>query len=304
MLAARQRGVMTTDQAVAAGVSRNRQARLVGAGHWQRLHHGVLVTHGGPVPWLTRARGALLLAGPGAALSHRTAGHLHRFSPEPSVLEVSIPAERRVRGDGTLVVHRRRTMPDVTGGLRTIVRAETVLDLVGFCETEDDVVGVLTAAARARTMPDEVRRALHGRGRMRWRPLLVDVLCEVEAGIESPLERRYHHDVEGRHGLPAAHLQARRVLDGRWTRADCLYEGLGVRVELDGALAHPGGRTDADVWRDNAALRIGELTLRYRWVHVALQPCRVAAQVAGVLTARGWPGELRRCGPGCAAVAR
>lgn len=92
----------------------------------------------------------------------------------------------------------------------------------------------------------------------------------------------------------------RHVLDGRWVRADRVFDGLGVRVELDGQLAHPHGSTDRDVWRDNAVLvERAELTLRYRWTHVTSSPCATAAQLATALHARGWRGTLRRCGPAC-----
>ena len=118
--------------------------------------------------------------------------------------------------------------------------------------------------------------------------------------MESPLELRYHRRVERRHGLPAAALQVRAVIDGHLTRADALYEGHGVRIELDGAVGHTGARQADDLWRDNAVLiERSEITLRYRWRHVAVFPCETAAQVAAALAARGWPGTPRPCGPRC-----
>ena len=109
--------------------------------------------------------------------------------------------------------------------------------------------------ARVRKVePSTILLALDGRGRVRHRALVVDVLAEVAAGVESPLERRYRRDVERAHGLPISELQVREVLSGRWVRADGRYRPYRTRVELDGQLAHPGGRTDEDTWRDNAAL--------------------------------------------------
>ena len=65
------------------------------------------------------------------------------------------------------------------------------------------------------------------------------------------------------------------------------------------------GRDDDDVWRDNAVrVTHGDVTLRYRWRHVAGAPCATAAQVAAALRARGWQGSPARCAPrmpgGCA----
>lgn len=301
-VAAPRAGVVTTAMLLDLGADRAWLSRQVARGHWQRLHHGVLLTHDGPVPWRSRAWAALLHGGPGAALSHAAAAHLHGFRAEPPrVLDVSIPEHRRVAATPGVVLHRRLPMPPSGGRPARTWVADTALDLVAAAGTEDDVIGHLCAAVRAGTRPVELEDAIGRRPRFRHRALVLDLLPEVQGGIESPLEHRYHRDVERRHGLPAARLQVRERLPDGWIRADCLYEEWSVRVELDGALAHPAGRTDADTWRDNAVLiSTGDLTLRYRWRHVAA-PCRTAVQVAAALQRRGWPGSLRRC-PRCPAT--
>ncbi|MDQ2624946.1 MAG: hypothetical protein M3Y20_07285, partial [Actinomycetota bacterium] len=145
-----------------------------------------------------------------------------------------------------------------------------------------------------------MREIIAERARIRQRRLVTDLLAEADAGIESPLEHRYHHDVERAHGLPRSQLQVRTLLDGAWTRADRRYTEFALRVELDGELAHPGGRTDRDVWRDNAAAaELGDLTLRYRWIHVVSMSCETAAQVALALQRNGWTGSPRPCSPTC-----
>ncbi len=175
-----------------------------------------------------------------------------------------------------------------------------MLDLLEDTRSDDAATALLCAAIRARRSPLEILDALGRRRRVPGRQVVLDLLADVEAGIEAPLERRYHHQVERRHGLPRAELQVRGVIDGCWIRADCGYTELGLRVELDGEPAHPGGRTDAGVWRDDAVLlTCGDLTLRYRWLHVAGLPCRTAAQVASALQGRGWSGTPVRCSPTC-----
>jgi len=274
----------------------------VDTGRWQRLFPGTYVLHTGTPTWRTRASAALAYAGAGAALSHRSAAYRHEFTTTaPWLLDVAVPWSRRVAEQPGLRVHRRRRMPPSAGNLRTVDRPHTVLDLVGEVSEVDDVVGILCSAARARTWPFEIRLALEGRARVRHRDLLQEVLAEVAEGMESPLERRYHHDVERRHRLPRARLQERERLTFGWIRADARYEGLGTRVELDGALAHPGGRTDQDTWRDNAVvIAHDERTLRYRWFHVACRPCEVAVQVEAALLVGGWTGRAVPCGQGCA----
>jgi very-short-patch-repair endonuclease len=177
----------------------------------------------------------------------------------------------------------------------------TLVDLVHHPATTADDVVSLVAAVRELGVPiRDVRAVLAARRSIRGRALLEDLLAPSSVGIESPLEHRYVRDVELAHGLTRAQLQHRQRVDDVSIRADVRYVRFRVRVELDGEVGHPGGTTDADVWRDNAVLvHSGEVTLRFRWRHVAVAPCRVAAQVAAALAARGWRGTPRRCGPGC-----
>lgn len=280
-IASRQQGVVTTRELLGAGADHSWISRQVDSGRWQRLHRGVLLTHSGPVPWLSAAFGALLYAGEPATLSHASAAYLHGMQRRPpDLIDVTIPARRRVSPSDGIVVHRRSRMPAmVLDPLRTSV-VDTALDLVSTATTTDAVVGWLCDAVRARATPAQLRRELGRRPRLRNRSLALELLAEVAEGVESPLESRYHRDVERAHGLPRAELQVREVLGGGWVRADRVYREHRLRVELDGALAHPGGRTDRDTWRDNAALlEAAERTLRYRWRHVAVTACRTTQQV-------------------------
>lgn len=302
LLAARQDGVVTAAQLIRLGMDPSRPPRLVAAGYWQRCHRGVYVTHNGPVAWRTAARAALAYCGSGAALSRRSAGYVRGLVPKPPVIEVDIPATRCVMPSAGISIRRRRVMPDVSAGLAVVNTADTVLDLVAAAPDEDAAVAVLCAAARSGVPAWRVTDALAERERCAWRPLVVEVLGDVAEGVESPLERRYRRRVERGHGLPRARLQLRDRVGGLWIRSDAEYQGFGVRIELDGRLAHQD-RDAADVWRDNAVLvERGQITLRYRWSHVAGTPCETSRQVAAALRAGGWRGSVRPCGPGCTAA--
>ena len=300
-VAARSDGVLATEQCLRLGASRSWVDRQVLSGRWQRVHVGVLVVHSGPLGWRTRARAALVYAGPGAALSHTAAGYVHGLVAQPpAVIDVMIPESRRVRPSRGIAIHRRRGIVSSAGSLPSVGAADTLLDLVAACPTEDEQVALVCAAVRGGVRPRDVVEAARRRPRLRGRSTVLCLVGQVAEGVESPLERRYRRDVERAHRLPTARLQVRHRVGGRWVRADCLYEDLGVRCELDGELAHPGGRTAADTWRDNAVLiERAELTLRYRWEHVAGDPCAVASQVARALRSRGWSARPRRCGPTC-----
>lgn len=302
-LAAQQDGVVSRAQVLALGGSPGLVTRAVDSGRWRRLFPGVVATHSGPVPWIARAQAAALYAGRGAALSHAAAGHVLGFvRTAPRTIDVSVPAARRVRSQPGLRVHRRRSVPVLPWSPPLVTAPATVLDLVELASTEDGVVSLVAAAVRARVRADAIASEIACRPRLRNRGLLVELLRHVGEGVESALELRYRRDVERRHGLPRSTLQVRERVGGRWIRADALYVGMGVRVELDGSLGHPGGRTDADTWRDNAvAIERRDLTLRYRWSHVVGGACATAAQVEAALRTRGWQGRARPCSPTCPA---
>lgn len=284
--AKRQSFVLTRRQLLAKGANPDWISRRVASGRWQRSYPGVYVAHTGAISWRTQMVAALHYAGENAALSHSSAAQFwfpETFPQVSRLVEVSVPRERRVRPQPGLRIHHRRRMPMVTSGFAVTARAETVLDLIDRVERSDDVVGLITLACR-RMSHDFLLAATGDRQRLRHRSLVHDVLSAVANGVESALELRYHRDVERVHRLPRSELQVRERIDGGWIRADCRYRRYRLRVALDGQLAHPDGRTEQDTWRDNAVLLTAtEVTLRYRWHHVAVTPCRTAAQVLEAL---------------------
>ncbi len=307
-LARRQGGCLTRPQVLAAGGTPTWLRGRVGRRQWRRAHPGVYVTFTGPMPWRTRAWAALLYAGPGAVLAFEAAGHQIGLVPKPpATVDVCVPATRRVRNQPGVRVHARKHIlrDRVLDDPPRMRVAPTVLDLVTRCLTADAVVSVVTVGVRCGMHPDAVLDLLEGLPAHRWRGLVRDVLADADAGVESTLEWHYHHRVERDHGLPRFELQSRQKVGGRWIRADRRHKRYRLRVELDGELAHPGGRTDEDTWRDNdVVIDVEETTLRYRWRHVVGGSCRTASQVVRALRKRGWTGTLRACGPNCTVLTR
>lgn len=297
-------GVVSRSLLIDLGLPPGYLAAQVRRGVWQSPFPGVAVVHAGPVPWRTRARAAIVYCGAGAAISHAAAAyHWNIVRNEPRIVEVSVPWGRQVAPQRGLRVHVRRHMPDSYGVLRAVHPPETVLDLWARERDPDAAIALLADAVRARIEDDEIIRAASGRRKVPRRALLLDLLGEVREGTESPMEHRYHRDVERRHGLPRSIRQLRDRVSGQGIRSDVVYRGFGLRVELDGFLGHPGGRTSADTWRDNAVLlERGDRTLRYRWAHVAATPCRTAGQVARALLQGGWDGQVQPCGAACEAA--
>jgi len=297
----RQDRVATTAQLVRWGLKRGLVAQRVIQGRWQRMHQGVVLLHSGSPSWREQARSALLYAGPTAALSHSSAAYVHGIIKQPArLVEVSTP--RAIRPTEGVVIHRRRVMPWAGGRLRSVTQDTSVVDLVERATGVDGVVAVVGAAMLRGMIPDRILLEASSRTRVRHRAMLHELLDPGSDLIESPLEHRYARDVERAHALPRGHTQVRQKVGDRWIRADRVYRGLGVRIELDGQFAHPLTSTDDDVWRDNAVmLAHTEVTLRYRWSHVTTSPCATAVQVASALRSRGWKGSARGCHPTCPA---
>jgi hypothetical protein len=252
---------------------------------------------------------AVLYAGRNAVISHDTAAWLHGLRDGcPAVVDVSVPHGRRHRPSrrGVRVRqtrHLTQRRHPVGSPPRTRLE-ETVLDLCDQYRTEEPVISLIIAACQRRlTTPARLRDAGRGRKRMKWRALVRDLLCEVEDGVQSELERRYRRDVERAHGLPRGERNSVDVVRGRHRYRDVRYRRFRAVVELDGRAAHPDETREIDNLRDNdLVVDEGTTTLRYGWRSVAGDPCRTALQVGCLLTRNGWTGRLRSCDrPGCAA---
>jgi hypothetical protein len=296
-------GVVTASQAVGAGLNEELLRSRVRQGRWQRIHRGVYATFSGELSREAELWAAVLCAGPGAMLSHRSAAELQKLTDEPSqVVHVTLPAERRVQPICGVVIHRSRRAARVAHPAATPPRTrveETILDLVDAARSEDEAVGWITRGlGRRLTTADRLGAALAGRSRIRWRVVLTELLSQDLAGTQSVLEWRYVRDVERPHHLPAAERQASFRQGGRSGYRDALYRRFGLAVELDGRLAHPAEQKWRDARRDNIAAAGGITTLRFGWQDVATRPCEVAAQVAAVLSRGGFTGA-RPCSPTC-----
>ena len=127
-LAARQHGVVTQSQLLAAGLDRSAIAYRRRVGRLHRLHRGVYaVGHRPPSP-LATAIAAVLACGPSAGLSHRSAAALWRIIRRwPSKPEVTAPTQHRLEA---IIVHRsRHTETTSHYGIRVTTPLRTLVDL-------------------------------------------------------------------------------------------------------------------------------------------------------------------------------
>ena len=302
-LAAFQDGVITRTQAADLGLTEGALRARIRAGRWLPLGRGVYRTFTGEPHRRSVLWAAVLQAGAGAVLSHRSAAEIDRLAETASSpVHVSVPLHRRVDRIPGVVVHYSKRVGEARHPClqppRTRIE-ETVLDLAHCAAAFDEAASWLCRAVGGRfTTAERLGAAIAARGRLRHRPGLLAALGEIGDGAHSLLELRYVR-VERAHGLPPATRQARLGSGGRTIYRDNLYPEYGLAVELDGRAAHPAENRWRDMRRDNAGLAEGVVTLRYGYADVTERPCQVAAQVAQALRVRGWPGRPRRCGPGC-----
>jgi hypothetical protein len=147
-LGARQHAVFALGQLRALGLTPSAVRKRAAAGRLFRIHRGVYALV--PASLLSREghwMAAVLAAGPGAALSHRSAAHLHGLRPTSRErIEVIVPgaSARTVAG---VDVHRSVTLTptDVTtvNSIPTTTLARTILDLAAVVEqrTVEVVIG-------------------------------------------------------------------------------------------------------------------------------------------------------------------
>lgn len=278
---------------------------------WARVHRGVYVDHTGPPTWKQRAWAAVLVTWP-SALCHESALVIAGLrSTDPAalrrpVIHVAVDQSRRVGKVPGVRIHRVTDLAEVVQPSRSLPRVRlehALLDVASGARDDARAIAVLADACQAgRTSPARLTAHLRDRIRLPRRRFLLQVLEDVAAGAYSVLEHRYLTRVERPHGLPTAERQ-RRVRPGRAVGyRDVEYLATATIVELDGRLGHEWQRDRwDDLDRDLDSAVAGDFTVRLGWQQI-LDPCRTAAHVFALLTARGWSGELRPCGSGCAAA--
>ncbi len=253
---------------LALDFTRNEIGGRIAASRLIRIHRGVYAVGHEALSDRGRMIAALIAAGDGAAISHRSAACLWRLIPSmPQFAEVTF-TDRRPRQREGIVVHRAATL-DTTArhGLRVTTPLQTLAQLKG------------PEADRARS------EALV----LRMIPRSADDHAEP---TRSELERRLLPALR-RAGLPRP-LVDHRI--GRY-RVDFYWPGQRLVVETDGWAAHGNRRAfERDRARDAALQAAGHTVLRFTWRQLHGETPKVTVQIALVL-ARGTPHHARDTPP-------
>lgn len=299
-----QHGIVSRRQLLEIGLTPAQARRNVANTRWQQVFPGVYATFTGPISEVATLWAAVLYAGEGAAVSHLTALWLFGvIGRRPGVVHVAVPAPRKVVPQPGIRIHRTRAAVESVHPAARPPRSRievAVLDHSDGAPVDVALDVVLRATQGRFTTPARLRKALRARARHSHRALLMEVLTEVQEGVQSMLERRYLRHVERPHGLPSG-ARNRAERDGnRGNRyRDVRYSPWTTVVELDGRAAHPPDEQFRDHRRDNAVSLAGNAVLRFGWRDVAVNPCAVAADVVAMLRSRGWRGTPTACGSAC-----
>ena len=270
--AAGQQGLITRSEAKTLGFTDRMIDRRLATGRWRRLAAGIYALAGVPETFEQRALAACLAAGPGAVLSHRTAGAVWGLpgceaAKRPGApIEVLVPHAGRGHRCQLAVVHRSRRLGPAdrseVAGLPVTTPARTLIDLaMPPCRPAQLTEQVDDAVCRAIVSIDRLRRrmrAVCGRGRAGTRRMRSVV------GEWNP------------HALPASRPEARLE---RWLAREGLG-GISQHVVTAG-----GSRMTLDrAWPDcRLALEVDS----YRW-HGTPSRYRATARRAARLRAAGW----------------
>jgi hypothetical protein len=287
-LAKRQHDVISRAQLTAAGVSRIAIQHRLESKRLRRLYRGVYTTsHAGLTPD-ARAMAAVLLAGLGAVLSHRSAAHRWgMLGSGPTRAEVTVPCERRP--SRVLRHHYGAIAPDEVTTLRGIPItsvSRTIFDLAAV-QTPVRVNAAMKEAEVLRlsdgvSLVDLLERYPHRRGAS----VVREILRALEPGrTRSELELAFLEFLVAV-GLPLPETNVWLQIGGKWIEADCVWRAQKVIAELDSHSVHGTPVAfEADRARDRRLAVHGWHPIRITWRHIHHEPRELESDLRVLLAA-------------------
>lgn len=286
-LAARQHGLVTRQQLLAAGISPDTIRSRVRARRLVSVHRGVYRV--GPVvaPG-SREIAAVLACGEGAVVSHHSAAALWERTPQPdgAPVDVSVPGANRGRRPG-LRMHRVRSLPpdEVTtlDAIPITTPARTILDLAAVAPTRRVEQALARALRDALATPADVLGLIARHPRRPGAPLL-RALLERDVGpafTRSEAEERFLALVR-KAGLPEPELNV--IVGGH--EVDFLWRRERLVVEVDGFEFHSSrDRFERDRRRDADLFGLGLRVVRVTWRQITKEPEATLVRVTRALFA-------------------
>jgi hypothetical protein len=237
---------------------------------------------------------AVLAAGEGAVLSHRSAGEVWRITPLFHGL-VEVTTERGWRSIEGLRPHRSQVPADqrrLVDGIPVTSPPRTVLDLAAVLGERQLERAFREMEVRRLTdrlsLPEVIQRHPGRRGVLMLRRILDS---RAPGGItRTELEERFVAFLDA-FGLPRGRMNASLWVRDRFFEPDCLWAVERLMVELDSREVHETSRSfESDRVRDRVLLAEGWRTIRVTWRQLRDEPAAVAADLRRALGRMPAPG--------------
>lgn len=291
-LAGEHHGLITTDQLEWAGVPSSTRQRWCQQDLLVRLAPHVYLLPELLDDWSHLA--AVCLSSSHAVASHRAAGLLWGLDGiEVALVEVTVPHGVSLRRG---VVHRSGDLADFE-----VVERE-LIPCTDPTRTLIDLGAVVDDDSLERALESALRRRLTSLPRLRWRmgqlarpgrpgpSTMRRVLDRRPPGApptESDLETLFLQCLRAAGVRPPVRQHRVKLPDGSWIRLDDAYLDELVFIELDGWGSHGSKQAfRRDRQRQNQAVILGWMPLRFTWADLVYEPKRVAAQVEAMLYQR------------------
>jgi hypothetical protein len=296
LVAAPQHGIVGRWQLTEIGIAKDAIDGRVKRGALHPVHRGVYAVGYSALTPERRWMAAVLAAGPGAVLSHRSAGQLWKIVPRAAIVpEVTRPRFFRERTG--IVCHRSQLPVDEVGevlGIPITSPARTQFDLAGVSSKRQLERAMHEAEVRRLTdrlsLPDLLERYPRHRGAANLRELLS---AQTPAGItETDIEELFAEFLDA-HALPRPLLNATLPVRGRLLKPDCMWPEQRLIAELDGRDVHRTDRAfENDRQRDRILLVEGWRSTRVTWRQLHGEPTALATDLRELLRAGSRPPTL------------
>lgn len=279
----RQAGVISRQQALEVGLSRDQIDRRLASGTWLPLHRGVYLVAGFRRSDEARLRAASLWAGPDAVVHGASAAWWHGMLADlPDTVTLTIPPRRRRRSLPPDIVVRRRTLPSadevvrldvpVVSGALAVLEAAVELGPGG-------AVFLDRALQRHVRFPELYRAYTRNLGAHGWKTatkLLVAAADRAGSAAERLMVRLLRSSRI--HGWTLQHPFGPYLIDVAFPSAR-------VAVEVDGWAWHVDVlRFQSDRRRQNALVAAGWTVLRFTWHDLTGRPAEVVAEIKAEVT--------------------
>jgi very-short-patch-repair endonuclease len=296
-LAEAQHGVVSRRQLLELGVGRGAVEGWVARGQLRRVQWGVYAVGHRPTSRESRWMAAVLSAGPGAVLSHRSAGALWRIL-SPMSIPPEVTRATRIQSRPGLCGHCGVLRPDEitrVDGIPVTTPPRTALDIAAQSTMSQLERALNEMEARGLTdklsIPDLLERYPRQRGSAKLKAILADETVALGVTREE-LEKRFA-DVLGSSDLPRPRLNADVAVRGRFYEADCLWAEQRLIVELDGRATHGTSRAfENDRERDRLLQSDGWRVVRITWRQLRDDAAVVLADLQRMLRTGSGPPTL------------